>query len=355
MNKYRSRYQETVKLKTLWILFPALLIAASLEVGNSSYPETVENGVGVCIHLEDVDNETIPNLINLGVTWVRTDWMTNSNDSRADFSQALHENGINLLVIIDINTFNYTIPDLEEWNKTFIEIVSSESFSYADAVEIWNEPNAIAFVEAEVYYEMLKSACEIIKNYTKVPVVFAGVSPNVPDWKSYLTTVFAHNDVENYFDYMGIHLYDDMQKNQEHLQFVKSLTSKPIWLTETGKPTPPQDDSRTEAGQAAYVHSVYDTFGSLVDKIFIYELKDGWGASPPEENYFGLLTRDGAKKDAYSVVWNINRGEAGIKVGVYYYSWYNDDWNTFHSNCVDTPFLGKYSSANLSVIVQHLN
>jgi hypothetical protein len=42
-------------------------------------------------------------------------------------------------------------------------------------------------------------------------------------------------------------------------------------------------------------------------------------------------------------------------IGVYYYPWYMENWDTSHSNCPDTPYLGKYSSANLSVIVQHLN
>jgi Glycosyl hydrolase catalytic core len=357
LNKHRSRYQETVKLKTLWILFAATLIVAAFEVGYSSYPGTLENDVGVCTHLEDVDNQTIPHLINLGISWVRTDW-TAPWDSMREFSQNLQHSGINLLAIIDHKTFGYKVPTCEEWNQRITELVNSGNFSNVDAVEIWNEPNSNAFVshiEPQLYYEMLKSAYTIIKNYTSIPVVFAGVSPNVPNWKSYLTTVFAHDDIENYFDYMAIHLYDDMEKNQAHLQFVKSLTSKPIWLTETGKPSATEDNTGTEAGQAAYLHSVYDTFEPLVDKMLIYELKDGQGASPLEENYFGLLTLDGAKKNVYSVVWNINRESADIKIGIYYYPWYDANWTINHPNCVDTPYLGKYSSANLSVIMQHLN
>lgn len=43
------------------------------------------------------------------------------------------------------------------------------------------------------------------------------------------------------------------------------------------------------------------------------------------------------------------------KIGVYYYPLYVGNWNVNHPNCPDTPVLGKYNSANSSVIVQHLN
>jgi hypothetical protein len=42
-------------------------------------------------------------------------------------------------------------------------------------------------------------------------------------------------------------------------------------------------------------------------------------------------------------------------IGVYYYPWYVEDWDANHPDCPDTPYLGRYNSANLSVIVQHLN
>ena len=47
--------------------------------------------------------------------------------------------------------------------------------------------------------------------------------------------------------------------------------------------------------------------------------------------------------------------ESPPTIGVYYYPWYMDDWDQYHQNCPDTPYLGKYNSANLTVIVQHLN
>ena len=175
-----------------------------------------------------------------------------------DYSQNLEDNEINFLAIIDINTFNQTIPTLEEWKKTVIEIVASEDFKNTDAVEIWNEPNGSAYIQPENYSEMLKTAYAIIKNLRAIPIVLAGVSPNCGDWQSYLNTVFANDDIENYLDYVGIHFYDDMQTNLNTLEFVKGLTTKPIWLTETGKPSATEDN--TEAIQAQYVNSIYSTF-----------------------------------------------------------------------------------------------
>jgi hypothetical protein len=288
-------------MKGVWMAIGLILIVGIFVIAYSYSPEPVVNEVNVCLHLSDYGCSTISYLTELGVKWVRTDWLITSDGSLRYYSQNLENNNINLLSIIDINTFNQT-PTLKQWEGNLTQIVLSEGFNNTDAVEIWNEPNAAAYIHPETYYEMLKSAYSIIKNYTAVPVVFAGVSPNIDGWQDYLNTVFAHDDAEDCFDYMGIHFYDDMETNLEILHFVEGLTTKPVWLTETGKPSMNND----EAGQAEYLSSVYSTFKSLVDKTFIYELKDNQGLSPNEENYFGLLTIEGQQKEAYWVVCDIN-------------------------------------------------
>lgn len=233
-------FRRLVRLKARWILLVVVLLAGISVLFYLLCPRPAENEVNVCLHLSDYDNQTMSYLTDLRVKWVRTDWMITSDNSMRNYSQALQDNNINLLAIIDHNTFGQQMPTLEEWERTLTEIVTSEDFRNTDAFEIWNEPNSDAFesfVQPETYYEMLKSAYVIIKNYTAIPVVFAGVSTNLDNWQTYLNTVFAHNDTRDYFDYMGIHFYDgNMTTNLETLEFVKRLTSKPIWLTETGKP-----------------------------------------------------------------------------------------------------------------------
>jgi endo-1,4-beta-mannosidase len=269
----------------------------------SYYPQPAEKGVNVCLHLSDCGCSTISYLTELEVKGVRTDWVVADDSSMRDYSQRLQDSNINLLAIVNMSTFGDQIS-LKEWNETVTYIVTSEGFNNTDTIEVGNEPNNDEYyIPPETYYEMLKSAYAIIKNYTDIPVVFAGVSPNVPGWQNYLNAVFAYDNIQDYFDYMGIHLYEDMETNLETLQFVKNLTDKPIWITETGKPSMNND----EAAQAEYVSSVYETFEPLVDEIFIYELYDNSGLDPDWCNYFGLLTVNGTQKEAYRVVCDINR------------------------------------------------
>lgn len=59
---------------------------------------------------------------------------------------------------------------------------------------------------------------------------------------------------------------------------------------------------------------------------------------------------------ASSISINVNASYAdNVKIGIYYYPWYNGYWSVNHPTCVDTPVLGGYDSSNASVIVQHLN
>ncbi len=80
------------------------------------------------------------------------------------------------------------------------------------------------------------------------------------------------------------------------------MSDKPIWVTETGYPS-----IESEELQANYPSSLYESIYPLVDKLFIYELLDTSGLLDPKENYFGLLTVNGAKKEAYHRVWEIGR------------------------------------------------
>ena len=281
-----------------------ILIVGIFIIAYLYSPQPIEKEVNVCLHLSDYGCSTVSYLKELGIGWVRTDWLVTADSSMKDYSQNLQNNDINLLAIVNMSKFGDQI-DLEEWNETVTNIVNSEGFNNTDAVEICNEPNHANYtIPAETYYEMLKSAYGIVKSYMDIPVIFAGVSPG-DDWQSYLNSVFAHGDVEDYFDIMGIHFYfDNMESNLDVLHFVEGLTDKPIWVTETGKPSAKENYS--ESRQAEYLSSVYSTFEPIVDKIFIYELKDNQGLLPEKDNYFGLLTIEGKQKEAYGVVCDIN-------------------------------------------------
>lgn len=303
LNDYNSLMQSKIKF-TILSCFLIIIVLSACYLLPKPYSDSPYLGseVNVCLHVEDYSNRTLSYLKDLNVNWVRTDWVLTPDNLIVEYANNLEENSINLLAIIDINTFNQQSPTLQEWNYAITEIVCSSDFGSVDAVEIWNEPNGNASIAPETYYLMLKSAYVIIKNYTSIPVVFAGVSPNVEGWQTYLNDVFVNDDVDHYYDYMGIHLYDDSQTNFNTLGFVKGLNSKPIWLTETGKPS----TNNNETEQAQYLQGVYETLISKVSKIFIYEIYDGQGAEPPKENYFGLLTINETKKEAYIFVKTIS-------------------------------------------------
>ena len=296
--------------KLLSVALALILLAVFIGlflINNFQPDERAEIEVNVCIHLPDYDNQTISHLRDLGVGCVRTDWLTNNN-SMTDYSQKLQDSGIKLLAIMNVSTYPILDSVPEEWNRTVTEIVTSEGFNNTDAVEICNEPNGDAFISPDIYYELLKSAYTIIRNYTSIPVVFAGLSPNSELYgftcKTYLNAVFAHNDVQDNFDYMGIHVYPDISENLDALQFVKNLTTKPIWITEAGE-TSSHDG---EPAQAEYLRSVYYILKPLVNKTFIYELKDK-GSSTDPEDHFGLLTVGGTKKESYNMVLDIKKNE----------------------------------------------
>jgi hypothetical protein len=294
-----NRLKKTVCATIIFIVLLAISIMTY-----SYYPISAkEKEVNVCLHLSDYSNTTISYLKDLKVGWVRTDWILTPDGAMENYCQELQRNNINLLTIFDTNTFGFQNFSLREWNNTITEIVKSPSFQSVDAVEIWNEPNGAAYIDPETYYEMLKSAYVIIKSHSSVPIIFAGISPNIPGWQTYLNQIFAHYDTEDNFDFMGIHLYDDVTTNLNTLQFIKGLTDKPIWLTETGKPS----ENNDQAAQATYLYSVYSNSKSLVSKFFIYELNDNYGLTPEKENHFGLVQLNGTKKESYYMVWETNR------------------------------------------------
>lgn len=91
-------------MKGIWIAIGLILIVGIFVIAYSFSPKSVENEVNVCLHLSDYGCSTISYLIELGVKWVRTDWLVTDDSSMRDYSQNLQNNNINLLSIIDINT-----------------------------------------------------------------------------------------------------------------------------------------------------------------------------------------------------------------------------------------------------------
>ncbi len=109
------------------------------------------------------------------------------------------------------------------------------------AWEIWNEPDIMVFSNelGDSYSALLKAMYIGFKSVDpEMPILICSfaMEPGV-----FAETIFQ-NDVGKYFDIYNYHIYDDWKHHSEralkHIELLKKygLESKPIWLTEAGRP-----------------------------------------------------------------------------------------------------------------------
>ena len=180
--------------------------------------------------------------------------------------------------------------------------------------EMWNEPNHSGYFKLapgtnpnNTYYwygQLLKRGYQAAKAANpNANVVFGGTSGS--------DVSFIKNVVDQsggvYFDTMAIHPYRDFGKpeefktGQDTLQYqlgqvislAKNYGNKPIWLTEIGWST--DVPGLTETIKANYLARTFQIALSmpLVQKIFIYDLKDAGDG-------FGLINSSWSNKTSYS-------------------------------------------------------
>ena len=261
--------------------------------------QLAEPEIDVCMHLGSFTNATAIDLEDLGVKWVRIDWIPGKN--MTDFMETMHSNNISVLAIIDINSIDFP---LNEWNSTieskwtaFVDsVLGSPGAEYVSAFEIWNEPNGGAYVSPETYYQMLKIASAIIRNESGAKVVAAGLAPE--NCIEYLSALYSHNDTPDYVDYQGVHVYGNVAANLEALDIAEQITKKPIWVTEYGMPSAPGPEY-TEQKQADFLRDNFAPLQSKAEKIFWYELYDESYQGSMKENSFGLIMLNATRKPAF--------------------------------------------------------
>ena len=76
-------------MKGVLMAIGLILIVGIFVIAYSYSPEPVVNEVNVCLHLSDYGCSTISYLTELGVKWVRTDWLITSDGSLRYYSQNL--------------------------------------------------------------------------------------------------------------------------------------------------------------------------------------------------------------------------------------------------------------------------
>ena len=169
-----------------------------------------------------------------------------------------------------------------------------------DAWEVWNEPDISVFSDelGDSYAAMLKAMYIGFKSADPgLPILICSFAMGPG---KFAETIFQ-NEVGNYFDIYNYHIYDDWKKHVDralkHLDLMKryGLGSKPIWLTEAGRPIRRQDDLvefNTEQGQdvAEFLpKAIINSLSAGIDKYF-------WFILPyyRENDFmlFGLLRQD---------------------------------------------------------------
>jgi hypothetical protein len=231
-----------------------------------------------------------------------------------NFVSMMKSNEIKILAILDHNTMLQQNFTLSQWQTTVESITETESAKKVDAWEIWNEPNMDQFYfgymdgAPQHYFDMLKVAYQTIKaNSPNTTVLAAGLSPyssSFGTWVKWLSD-FSQLSPQNYFDYQGVHLYDDTETNQYIINQTKTIMNiQDVWVTEIGQPSASENFS--EEKQANYIQSNFVMLqGISMNPFFWYQLKDEQGLIPDKENHFGLFTSENKPKlasERYSTI-----------------------------------------------------
>jgi beta-xylosidase len=184
-----------------------------------------------------------------------------------------------------------------------------------EAVKIWNEPNNKSHWDPEVdptwskFAEMTILASQAIRaENSDLPRVLGGMSPIDPGFIKNL----AERGVLDYVDVLAVHGFPldwnlwQIDEWPAKLQEIRSLTSKPVWVTEVGVSSFGAEEvqawgvDRTAQlliGEAPRVH-----WYSLYDLPRAWEAttrhREAEGSSYYRHFYMGLLREDGTPKPA---------------------------------------------------------
>ena len=209
-------------------------------------------------------------------------------------------------------------PDYDAyWSRMARELL----LRYPDAagVEVWNEPNILPFgsIPPERYAQLLRAVCDAKAAVgSNVPVVSAGLwhtepKPGQIGWQAYLRR-FLGLVADRHFS-VGLHPYprggrsataEDLARSvAEQIRSVKSITGRPVWITETGVST---GDVSAEV-QAKSLRLIYkDTFATArIRAVFFFRLVDPTDRPDSAwESGLGVCRTDFSPKPAY---WTLKR------------------------------------------------
>ncbi len=198
--------------------------------------------------------------------------------------------------------------------------------------EIWNEPNNQVFWQPKpnpaAYTADLKAAYTAIKSVNPAAfVISAGLAPESNDGTNIAPITFLQgmyaDGAQGSFDALGFHPYSypalpnsvqswsgwsQMSQTSPSLRSVMTANgdgSKKIWVTEVGAPSAGPDGVGQAAQASEFTQAIAAAkAASWIGGCYLYSWKDEGTDRSNSEDWFGLLTASGAKKQAYTAVAN---------------------------------------------------
>ena len=235
-----------------------------------------------------------------------------------EFVDSLKRNGLEIIAVLG-NGYSRFLPRGASVNRlhqylgqlvpSSLEIVRH----YYTSIKIWqieNEPNwwrkhmlvnwrnGLIWLQSDSDEIILKSLHDVMRQECpngKIIINIEGDGRKV-DYGRYV----KYCDVIGLDFYPGyVHSHNTSADKIRLASGVKRQTGKQVIIAETGQPSGPQFFGYTENRQAEYIRSACQTAYSCdaVSALCVWRFTDSyWRSFPMQENYFGLLTKEGEPK-----------------------------------------------------------
>jgi polysaccharide biosynthesis protein PslG len=297
-----------------------------------------------------VQDAQLAGMKRIGITSIRFDanWASVQPDGPESYDWSQIDNavssarqaGMSVDLIIDGCPQWAAVPNAG--NSSFVQPASSAAYSqfaadvaqrYApqgvNIFEIWNEPNISTFWQPNpdpaAYTDDLKAAYASIKKVDpQATIVSGGLAPIVNASPGFMTAVsflqaMYQDGAKGYFDALGYHPYsfpdlpatrvtttgwsqmDESDPSLRSIMVSYGDGDKPIWLTEFGAPSAGANGVGQFMQAENFSEAIQDSKTTdWIGALYIYTWQDTPGTAA--DDYFGLLTAQGARKPAFSQV-----------------------------------------------------
>jgi hypothetical protein len=238
-----------------------------------------------------------------------------------DFVSSMTEAGIGIIGAIGTGYHRFLPAGLqtdylEPYLKRLTESCNKIVRHYKDRVKVWqieNEPN---WWKAHYLVQWRKGAIWVRGNQeTILSALHSVVRSECPD-ATIMVNLEADESADlkpyaKYCDILGLDLYPnyshsaptDASKLATIALQAKRETGLPVFVVETGYPTGPRLFGFDEDRQSEYVHSACEQAFTCdaITGLGWFRFSDSyWKSFPPQENYFGLLTKEGRPKSGWN-------------------------------------------------------